>query len=637
MRGAGSTFVVDNVQFAALAQRGSTKRLRAHTGGFSMRRQVPTTIALALSASIATAQLPPNPRLAIAVGSHKVLPGGVTVENEDIALCALTATGAGTTACTWSAFFDGSTATLNTAVKALDILPNGSLVMAVGGDGSIADLSAIKAKDLALFIPDDPLAIPYGNGEWRLFLDGDAVKSSTDGRVWDAVSVLPDGDVLVSVSQGGTLGTVMFENEDILRCHPTTFSSGGAITGCEYSMYLDASAIQLAGGGPGSYASNLFAFELLSPSALLMRVGSSANLPDHASTNDLLLYEGTFGTSPVGTWTFLFEGDAAGINGESLQALAIVPDDDGDGVPDGLDNCPAIANPGQEDGDGDGIGDACDQCADRPDPECRCGDGILDRPSEGCDLGDAVNGQPGSPCSATCQVNGRCTGTGQPCETASQCPVGQGCCGNGTPEGDEQCDDGNAIDDDVCANTCQTNGAGIPILGCEDVAGPNVIPAFVKKATFKDTTVTPGPFDNWKTKGDFNLVAGPAVDPDSQDVTILFNQTVVAAEFSATLTPGAFAQKGVPPGNASWQFVDREADVPGAVGWRKAKLSERASSNKVKYSADGRFVSIPLATTEPIRMRQTLRVGDVCATAVLDCTLKSTGKVLKCLSSLVVP
>jgi hypothetical protein len=95
-----------------------------------------------LSVAVATAQLPPNPRLAIALGSHKVLPGGVTVENEDVALCALSATGAGTTACTWSVLLDGSAVTLDSAVKALDILPNGSLVLAVGGDGSIADLSA---------------------------------------------------------------------------------------------------------------------------------------------------------------------------------------------------------------------------------------------------------------------------------------------------------------------------------------------------------------------------------------------------------------------------------------------------------------------------------------------------------------
>ncbi len=42
--------------------------------------------------------------------------------------------------------------------------------------------------------------------------------------------------------------------------------------------------------------------------------------------------------------------------------IRMLPDLDGDGVHDALDNCPVTANPGQTDSDSDSLGEACDNC-----------------------------------------------------------------------------------------------------------------------------------------------------------------------------------------------------------------------------------------------------------------------------------
>jgi RHS repeat-associated protein len=92
-----------------------------------------------------------------------------------------------------------------------------------------------------------------------------------------------------------------------------------------------------------------------------------------------------YGTVNVGIYSFSIAGltqgqtyyfavipfDAAGNAISEITSVSGVPepDSDGDGLADGVDNCPETANPTQDDSDSDGFGDACDNCPSNFNPD----------------------------------------------------------------------------------------------------------------------------------------------------------------------------------------------------------------------------------------------------------------------------
>jgi glucose/arabinose dehydrogenase len=249
-----------------------------------------------------------------------------------------------------------------------------------------------------------------------------------------------------------------------------------------------------------------------------------------------------------------------------------------------------------------------------------CGDGIVDPPCELCDLGPG-NCRPGECCDAgctsDCRATGRCTGSDGCCVSAEDCPAGEGCCGNARVESPgETCDDGNRFDDDCCSARCQVEGAGCQPQTCTAV-GPHLLAPARMTARIVDR----GTRQRWSARGRVTLHGGQTVDPDSEEVDVMFardgrllyeepsppgtfrqSRDSCARKWTAARGEGLFRQPRAAGG--------KRGDCSGTVGFALAGRADGASK-----MVDG------------ARLRESVRIGDDCVTAVLECGARGkTGK-----------
>ena len=204
-------------------------------------------------------------------------------------------------------------------------------------------------------------------------------------------------------------------------------------------------------------------FFLVTPSETFYRVDDGYVNPDGVSALSKSL-SSEFTVSASGLVGFsIYDltsdlGDNRG--GISLDVILLVAmnDMDNDEVSDDQDNCPEVANPGQEDGDSDGIGDACDNCPEVANPGQE--DGDIDG------LGNACDNCPAD--SNPDQLDSDSDGVGDLCDI---------CIGNDNVDDDA---DGMCNDSDNCPivfNPQQENydddDVGDACDNCPGVANPN--------------------------------------------------------------------------------------------------------------------------------------------------------------------
>ena len=208
--------------------------------------------------------------------------------------------------------------------------------------------------------PDGVLAIDFEPGD----LPADTTISITQPSKPDH-----NVDLLIGPTRGlGTaIATYFFEPDGLTFNNPVTITVEADVTDLNPNQREKMGLYRLEENGAGG------AFQLIEGS-------------------DCSVYE-----EPPGTFIL---SCTAELEHFSIYAMVSELDDDDDGILEGMDNCPEIANPGQEDGDNDGAGDVCDNCPDIANAD------QLDYDEDG--IGNACDATPGCascPEGYVCQID----------------------------------------------------------------------------------------------------------------------------------------------------------------------------------------------------------------------------------------
>jgi Thrombospondin type 3 repeat len=181
-----------------------------------------------------------------------------------------------------------------------------------------------------------------------------------------------------SFTSCGTTQTVAytFDAPGVYTIAPPTWADSGAgsytatnagVTAYAFNLQSYAGAVQ---SNSFSLGASVTAKSFALPNAFrgdIRWFNPSSGLAQTSSFNSDLsgnTASASFTPTVCGTWTTEIRydrgGDTLNLDTDTFVVTGCVVDTDGDGISDGSDNCPTVANPSQANNDGDALGDACD-------------------------------------------------------------------------------------------------------------------------------------------------------------------------------------------------------------------------------------------------------------------------------------
>ena len=216
----------------------------------------------------------------------------------------------------WEMAFDAADVGLTANVDAFAMLDDGSLLLSfVNASYELPGVGSVEDRDIVRFVPTS--LGPDTAGHFEMYFDGSDVGFGSAGQDIDAVTVLPDGRLILSTLGSALVDGITAMDEDMLAFTPTSL---GEETAGSWALYLDGSDVGLDSStedvwgvwveGADIYFSTLGAWEL----------GGAAG-----NGNDILLCTGatTGANSTCSSISIHLDGDAHGLANEGIDAFFI--------------------------------------------------------------------------------------------------------------------------------------------------------------------------------------------------------------------------------------------------------------------------------------------------------------------------
>lgn len=235
--------------------------------------------------------------------------GGVAFNDEDI-IAYDTATG------TWSMYFDGSDVGVTTDINAFTILSDGSILMSFDTTTTAGAAGSVDDSDIVRFYPTSLGTNTAGS--FTFFFDGSDVGLTTNNEDIDAISVSPDGKLVISTLGSYSVTGSSGVGQDLLVFTATAF---GTTTSGTWAQYFDGSDVALSDS-----SENIYGVSIASNNDVYLTTSGAFAVTGVSGTGSdiFICVPSSLGTTTACTFSMYWDGSTFGFGSYVINAFEVV-------------------------------------------------------------------------------------------------------------------------------------------------------------------------------------------------------------------------------------------------------------------------------------------------------------------------